>query len=140
MADIEHVGSLEPEVELFDDRLGEQLDESRRVGECGNRDPPDEKRGEEAHRCKVPSDQFGDFGPLDLDDDALSGQEACAVDLGDGGGGNRVPVELGEGRGEGTGELRLDDPAHGVEGLRGHAVTQEAELRDDLLWEDPVPR
>ena len=94
VADIEHVGGLEPEVELLDDRLGKELDQSRRVGERGNRDPPDEERGKEAHGGEVSSDELGDVGPLDLDNDALAGQEAGAMDLGDRGGGNRGPVEF----------------------------------------------
>ena len=49
VADVEHVGGLEAEVELLDDRLGEKLDERRRVGERRHRDPPDEEGGEEAH-------------------------------------------------------------------------------------------
>ena len=55
VADIEHVGGLEPEIELLDDRLGEQLDERRRVGERGDRDPPDEKGGEKAHGRRGPA-------------------------------------------------------------------------------------
>ena len=51
--DVEHVLGLEAEVELLDDRLGEQLDERRRVGEHGDRDPADEERGEEAHHREV---------------------------------------------------------------------------------------
>ncbi len=31
--DVDHVGGLHAEVELFDDRLGEQLDQRRRVGQ-----------------------------------------------------------------------------------------------------------
>ena len=41
--DIEHVLGLEPEVELLDDRLGEELDQGRRVGQRGDWDP--------AHQC-----------------------------------------------------------------------------------------
>ena len=40
--EVEHVLGLEPEVELLDDLLREQLDERRRVGERGDRDPPDQ--------------------------------------------------------------------------------------------------
>ena len=49
-------------------------------------------------------------------------------------------VEFGEGPVEGPGELRFDDTTHGVERLRGHTITQKAELRDDLLGEDPISR
>ena len=40
--DVEHVLRLEAEVELLGDRLGEQLDERRRVGQRGHRDAPDQ--------------------------------------------------------------------------------------------------
>ena len=63
-----------------------------------------------------------------------------AVDLGDRGGGYRGPVELGEGRVQGPAELGLDDAAHRVERLRRHPVAKQAELRDDLLGEDPLAR
>ena len=36
--DVEHVLGLEPEVELLDDGLGEQLDQGRRIGQGGDRD------------------------------------------------------------------------------------------------------
>ena len=39
--DVEHVGGLDPEVELLDDRVGEQLDERRWVRQRGHRDAPD---------------------------------------------------------------------------------------------------
>ncbi len=120
-----------------DDRLREQLDESGGVGERRDRDPPDQERGEEAHGGEVPAHELGDLGPLDLDDHSFAGQKTGAVHLGNGGGGDRGPVELGEGRVEGAAELRLDDAAHRVERLRGHSVEQQAELRDDLLGEDP---
>ena len=45
--DIEHVLGLEPEVELLDDRLGEELDQGRRVGQRGDRDP--------AHQVRAPA-------------------------------------------------------------------------------------
>ena len=44
---------LEPEVELLDDRLGEELDERRWVGERRDRDPPDEMRGDPRHDAQV---------------------------------------------------------------------------------------
>ena len=48
--DVEHVGRLHAEVELLDDRLGEQLDERRRVGQGGDRDAADEVGREPGHR------------------------------------------------------------------------------------------
>ena len=42
--DVEHVLGLEAEVELLGDRLGEQLDQRRRVGQRRDRDAPDEER------------------------------------------------------------------------------------------------
>ncbi len=48
--DVEHVGRFHAEVELLDDRLGEQLDERRRVGQRGDRDAADEVGREPRHR------------------------------------------------------------------------------------------
>ncbi len=46
VGDVEHVLRLEPEVELLDHRLREQLDERRRVRERGDRDATDQARCE----------------------------------------------------------------------------------------------
>ena len=116
VADVEHVGGLEAEVELLDDRLGEQLDERRRVGERGDRDPPDEERGEEAHAGEVPSHELGDVGTLHLDDHLLAGARA-----GRRGPGRSRRRRSGSGRtrrrspSSGPRELGLDDAAHVVE-------------------------
>ena len=48
--DVEHVGRFHAEVELLDDRLGEQLDEGGRVGQRGDRDATDEVGCEPRHR------------------------------------------------------------------------------------------
>ena len=53
--DVEHALGLEPEVELLCDRLGEQLDQRRRVRERGDRDPTDEERSQPAHRRAGPA-------------------------------------------------------------------------------------
>ena len=51
--DVEHVLGLEPEVELLDDRLREQLDERGRVGERGDGDAADEARREPRHGPEI---------------------------------------------------------------------------------------
>ena len=51
--DVEHVLGFEPEVELFDDRLREQLDQRGRVGERGDRDAAGEPRCEPRHRLEI---------------------------------------------------------------------------------------
>ena len=43
--DVDHVLRLEAEVELLDDRLGEELDERRQVGERGHGNPADQDAG-----------------------------------------------------------------------------------------------
>ena len=87
--DVEHVGRLDAEVELLDDRVGEQLDERRRVGQRGDGDAPDEVRRQPGHRPQVVVHEAGDVGALHLDDDVLAGAQAGGVDLGDRGGGER---------------------------------------------------
>ena len=59
--DVEHVLGLEPEVELLHDRLGEQLDQRRRVGEGGDRDAPHEQGRDPAHDGQVAVHQAGDL-------------------------------------------------------------------------------
>ena len=73
--DVEHVLGLEPEVELLDDGLGEQLDQRGRVGEGGDRDAADQQRRDPAHGGEVPADQRGHVGPLDLDHHPLAGPQ-----------------------------------------------------------------
>ncbi len=126
--DVEHALGLEAEVELLDDRLGEQLDERRRVGEDRDRDPPDEVRREEAHHREVVAHPGGDLRPLHLDDDLLTGRKARPVHLGDRGRGDGLSAELGEDLAEGAPEVGLDAGAHRLERLRRNAVAQQLEL------------
>ena len=106
---VEHVLGLEPEVQLLGDRLGEELDERGRVGQRGDRDAPDEVRGEPRHRPQVLADEGVDGGPLHLHDDGLAAAESGGVHLGDRGGGERLAVEPLEGGLEGGAELALHD-------------------------------
>ena len=92
--DVEHVGRLDAEVELLDDRLGEQLDERRRVGQRGDGDAPDEVRRQPRHRPQVVVHEAGDVRSLHLDDDLLAGAQPGRVDLGDRRGGDRRLGEL----------------------------------------------
>ena len=54
---VEHVLGLEAEVELLGDRLGEQLDERRRVGQGGDRDAADHLGREPGHDPQVLADE-----------------------------------------------------------------------------------
>ena len=60
LGDVEHVLGLEPEVELLDDGLGEQLDQGRRIGQGGDRDATHQKGGDPRHGGDVEPDQGGD--------------------------------------------------------------------------------
>ncbi len=91
--DVEHVLGFEPEVELFDDRLREQLDERRRVGERGDRDAADEARREPRHRLEIGTDELGDLRALHLHDDLLAGAQPGPVHLRDRGGRDRRAIE-----------------------------------------------
>ena len=51
--DIEHVLGLEPEVELLDDRLGEELHQRGRVGQRGDGDPAHQVRRQPGHDGEV---------------------------------------------------------------------------------------
>ena len=89
-SDIDHVRPLEPEVELLDDRLREELDESWRVGEGGDGDSTDEMGGESRHDLEIGAHQARHIGTLDLDDHLGAVEETRRVDLGDGGRGQRL--------------------------------------------------
>ena len=136
--DVEHVGGLDAEVELLDDGVGEQLDERRGVGQGGDRDAPDEVRGEPGHRPQVDVHEAGDVGALDLDDDVLARDQAGGVHLGDRGGGDRLGGERLEDLAERPSEVGLDGPADVVERLGGHLVAAALELLDQLAGEDAL--
>ena len=53
LRDVEHVLGFEAEVELLRDRLGEHLDQRRRVGECRDLDAADEKRREPGQHAQI---------------------------------------------------------------------------------------
>ena len=91
--DVEHVLGLEAEVELLGDRLGEQLDEGGRVGQRGDRDAPDEVRGEPRHRPQVLAHERVDGRSLHLHHDGLTRAQRGRVHLGDGRRGERLAVE-----------------------------------------------
>ena len=106
--DVEHVVGFESEVELLDDRLGEQLHQCRRIGERGDRDATDQMRSEPAHRLEVLRDQRRDRRTLHLHDHFFAGAEPGSVHLGDGCGGDRRAVEASEDRLQGRAEVGLD--------------------------------
>ena len=137
--DVEHVLRLEPEVELLDDRLGEQLDQRRRVGERGRRGCGPTSRGASHDRAAMSSrKQLGDPGPLHLDHDLLTGAQAGGVDLGDRRRRDRGLVEPLEELLERAAEVDLDHRAHVGEGLGRHLVAQELELGDQLVGEQAL--
>ncbi len=136
--DVEHVLRFEPEVELLGDRLREQLDERRRVGERGDRDAADQMRREPRHRGEVLPHERRDLRPLHLHDHLLAGAQRGGVHLRDRRRGERHAFERREDLLEGASELVLDDLAHGVEGLRRYSVATELELAHELLREEPL--
>ena len=136
--DVEHVLRLEPEVELLDDRLREQLDQRRRVGERGDRDAPDEPGRQPRQGGDVVAEELGDLGPLHLDDDLFAGAQAGGVHLGDRRRRDRGLVEPLEQLLERAAEVDLDDRAHVGERLGRHLVAQELELGDQLVGEQAL--
>ena len=133
--DVEHVLGLETEVELLDDGLGEELDDRRRVGEGGDRDPADELGRQPRHGGHVRVHQGRDVGPLHLDDDLFAGAEPGGVDLRDRRRRQRFFGELREERLEPGAEVVLDDLPDVGERLGRDLVPQLAELVHHLRRE-----
>jgi len=136
--DLDHVVGLHAEVELLDDRLGEELDERGGIGERRDLDAPDQVRREPGHDAQVAAHELADRRSLDLDHDLLAGGEARRVDLCDGGRGEgrrRDPVE---GLLERAGEVLLEHAADGREVLGGDLVAATLELGHELDGEEPL--
>ena len=138
--DVEHVGGLHAEVEFLDDRLGEQLDERRRVGERSHRDPPDQVRSEPRHHLEVLADQCRHLRSLHLDDDVLAGAQPRDVHLRDRRRGECGLVEELEHVVEARAEVLLDGAPNHVEGLGGNLVPALLELLDELGREQALAR
>ena len=138
--DVEHVLRLEPEVELLGDRLGEQLDERRRIRQRRHGDPPDEPRRDPRHRRQIPAHEARDLRPLHLDDDILAGREARGVHLRNRRGRERRSIEAGEHGLERLAQILFDDAADDVERLGRHAVAKLLELPDELAGKQAPPR
>ena len=138
--DVEHVLGLESEVELFGDRLGEQLDERRRVGERRHRDPPDQVRGEPGHHGQVLCDAPGHLRSLHLHDDGRPVDEARRVYLRDRRRGHRDLLNRGEHLADRAPELLGQDPLDHRPGLGRHLVAAPLELGDELGREDALAR
>ena len=136
--DVEHVLGLEPEVELLDDRLREQLDQRRRVGERGDGDAADRRGASHDERGDVVAEELRDLRALHLDDDLFAGDEAGRVHLRDRGRRDRHLVERREELLERAAEVDLDDGAHVGERLGRHLVAEQLELGDQLVGEQAL--
>ena len=137
---VEHVLRLEAEVELLGDGLGEQLDQRRRIGECGERQSTHEERGQPRHDLQVLRDHLGHGGALHLHHHPLAGVQRRGVHLGDRSRRQRGALELGEEILERAPQLALDGGAHGVERFGGHLVATLLELVDEFLGEEALTR
>ena len=134
---VDHVGGFHAEVELLDDRLGEQLDQCRGIGQRRDRDPADEVRRQPGHDPQVLAHQAGDARSLHLDDHVLAAAQRCRVHLGDRGRGQRRAIEDGEDALERHAEVFLDHLADRIERFGGHLVAALLELLDELRREQP---
>jgi len=134
--DVEHVGGFEAEVEFFHDRLGEQLDERRRIRERGDLDAPDQERSQPRHHLQVFAHERADLRSLHFDHDRLAGAQHCGVHLGDRGGGNRRGLERREHVFEPGSEVFFDNASHVVERLRRHLIAAALELFHEFGGEE----
>ena len=137
---VHHVLGLQPEVELLGDRLGEQLDQRRRVGQRGDRNAPHQFGRQPRHDPQVVAHQPGDRRPLDLDHHPLAGPQGGGVDLGDRGGGQRAAVDPAERLVQREAQILLDDLAHDAERFGRDLVAAELELVHQLGGEDALAR
>jgi hypothetical protein len=136
--DVDHVLRLQAEVELLGDRLGEQLDQCRRVGQGGHRDAAHQPGGDPGHDGEVLLDQPVHLGALDLDHHVLAGPQRGGVDLGDRRGRQRLLVEAVEHLPQGPAEVLLHHLADRLPRLGWHLVTALLELGDQRLGEDAL--
>ena len=138
--DIEHVLGLETEVELLDDRLGEELDQGRRVGQRGDRDAADEVRRQPRHDGEVLAHPRRDRRALHLHHDRRPVAQRGGVHLGDGGRGQRGVLDGGEHRLERPAQLLGEHPLDDRPRLGRDLVAAPLELGDQLGREDAVAR
>ena len=138
--DIEHVLGFEPEVELLDDRLGEELDQGGRVGQRGDGDPPDEVGGQPCHDGEVLTHARRHRRTLHLDHDRRAVQQCGGVHLGDGGGGERGAFDRGEGGRERSAQLVGQNLLDHRPRFGRDLVSAPLELGHQLRREDAVTR
>ena len=138
--DVEHVLGLEAEVELLHDRLGEELDERRRVGQRGDGDAAHEVRRQPRHDGKVLAHPVRHRRPLHLDHHRRPVEQRGGVHLRDGGGGQRCAPDRGEDRGDGPTEVLDEHALDDRPRLGRHLVAAPLELGHELGREDAVAR
>ena len=137
---VEHVLGFESEVELLGDGLREQLDERRRVGQRGHRDPPDQVRGQPGHHRQVLGDAPGHVWSLHLHHDGCPVEKLRRVHLRDGGRRQRDPLHRGEHLVDRAAEVLGQDPLHHGPGLCRYLVAAPLELGHELGREDALAR
>ena len=136
--DVEHVLGFEPEVELLGDRLREQLDERRRVGERGDRDAADQVR---ARATTSPRrswrTSFATCGrwTFTTTRSPVCNVAACTCAIEAAASGTRSNSR--EHVFERAAQILLRPPPHPVEALRRHSVATELELAHELFGEQP---
>jgi hypothetical protein len=138
--DVEHVLRFQPEVQLLDDGLGEQLDEGRRIAECRHRDASHQERRDPCHGLDVAAHEPRDAGTLDLDDDLLAAGQPRRMDLRDRRRGDRRLLQGNEDLRDRPAEVLLDDATDHGERLGRNLVAAALELVDELGRKQPLPR
>ena len=109
-ADLGQVQRLEPEVELLQHQLGEQLDEPGQVGDAGPLAQPVGHDGDDRQRPDVGLEPLAQPGPLHLDRHLGAVGQPAQVDLGDAGRGHRHGVDPLEASRPAVAELAVDHP------------------------------
>jgi hypothetical protein len=127
-----HVGGLDAEVQLLADGAGEpdgQLADPDRAPPAG---AGLQGAGQAGHDVQVALDHRPDPGALDLDRHLRPGPQPGRVHLGDRGGGQRLPVEVGEHLVDRPAQVGRQHLLDLLPGGRGDVVLESLQLLDDL--------
>ncbi len=138
LGDVEHVLGLEAEVEFLDDGLGEQLDQRRRIGQCGDRDATHQQGRDPRHGRDVRAGPWRRRSGAGPSPPPVRRSAAWPRDLGDGRRCDGGAVERGEDLARGRPRSSSSVRRTVAKGSGGDPVAKQPEFLDQLLGKDPL--